>query len=133
MNRTIEALARTVQMQQGSENHLSLHRMQLDKHNVTTAAEDREDGVHQVKRRRSSESDVDLSALNALQLNSPQLSSSGEEDNSGNDRSGENLLDLESIREISGREGLDSTAGSVTPSLLAPGPGEKRRCESSDF
>jgi len=133
MNRTIEALARTVQMQRGSENHSALHSMQLDNHNMTMAAEDREDGMHQVKRRRSSESDVDVSALNALQLNSPQLSSSGEEDNCAYDRPGENPLDLESIRETSEREGSECTTGSVAPSPLAPGPGEKRRCESSEF
>mmetsp|Transcript_41791 Transcript_41791/g.96675 ORF Transcript_41791/g.96675 Transcript_41791/m.96675 type:complete len:364 (-) Transcript_41791:221-1312(-) len=101
MNRTIEALARTVQMQQGSENHTALRRMQLDNYDIPTAAEDREDGVHQVKRRRSSESDVDVSALNALQLNSPQLSSDGSEDNCVYDRPGESPLDLESISSLS--------------------------------
>ena len=95
MNRTIEALARTVQMQRGSENNTALHRMQLDDPSRSTtttamAAEDREDGVHQVKRRRS-ESDVDVSALNALQLGSPQLSSDGSEDNCMYDRPGSPL------------------------------------------
>lgn len=141
MNRTIEALARTVQMQRGSENNTALHRMQLDDPSRSTtttamAAEDREDGVHQVKRRRS-ESDVDVSALNALQLGSPQLSSDGSEDNCMYDRPG-SPLDLESIRETSEREGSDVTTSSVpgsvpVPSPHAPGPGEKRRCESSEF
>jgi len=132
MNRTIEALARTVQMQQGSENRSALPRMQLDDNNhpITTAsmaAEHREDGVHQVKRRRS-ESDVDVSALNALQLGSPQLSSDGSEENCAYERPG-SPLDLESIRETPEREGSDASAIPVAVSSpCKPGPGEKRRC-----
>jgi len=121
MNRTIEALARTVQMQQGNENGLQ---PQADDHEGThsptiLAAEDHAGGEHQVKRRRSSESDVDLSVLH---LSSPTLSSDGSED-----------LVLDRTESP-----VENSLGIVveTPghgSECRPGPREKRRCESSSF
>jgi len=133
MNRTIEALARTVQMQRGTENMLTINHMVAHEKGFMAAAEDRVDGVHQVKRRRSSESDVDLSAL---QLNSPTLSSDdgSEEHSDGVERGNgaETPLEMESIMEMS-EHGSECAIGPGPAAILETTPGEKRRCESSSF